>query len=112
MANGSQRVYPCVRVAPFRERKSRLPVEQSGEGLHIVPREPDNDGREVKAVGVQIRPVGRHELELELKTFEEKYGWASEKFVEAFRNGHIQETQEFHDWSAAYEAYRLIPSKS
>jgi hypothetical protein len=50
-----------------------------------VPREPDNDGREVKAVGVQIRPVGRHELELELKTFEEKYGWASEKFVEAFR---------------------------
>lgn len=59
-------------------------------------------------VGVLIMPVGRHELGLELKTFEEEYGWASEKVVEAFKNGRLHETEDFHQWSAAYEAYLLI----
>lgn len=58
-------------------------------------------------MGVKVIPVTREALSSELVSFEEKYGWPSEKLLEAFRNGQIKEDDDFQRWSSAYTAFLL-----
>jgi hypothetical protein len=58
-------------------------------------------------VSVKLEPIGRREIELRLSAFEEHFGMPSERFIEAFRNGALHETSEFHEWAALLAAREL-----
>jgi hypothetical protein len=56
---------------------------------------------------VKVEPIGTFELEQRLKQFESRFAMPSSEFVEAFRNGQLQETEEFREWSMLYAAWEL-----
>ena len=58
-------------------------------------------------LAVITRIVRAEDLKKRLHAFEEKYRMPSERFVEAFRNGKLRETEDFHEWSSAYGAWLL-----
>jgi len=61
-------------------------------------------------VAVRVDPLGLEEIDSRLRRFEEKFSTPSEKFVEAFRNGHLRETPEFHEWATLCAAREILTS--
>jgi hypothetical protein len=56
---------------------------------------------------VKVEPISAVELEQRLKQFESRFAMPSSEFVEAFRNGHLQETEEFREWAMLHAAWEL-----
>jgi len=56
--------------------------------------------------------IGTEELEHRLWTYEAKYGIPSKDLSSAFRNGVLEETAEFRDWSLLYSAYKSVAGGS
>jgi hypothetical protein len=59
-------------------------------------------------MAVKVEPLGIREIESRLGAFEETFSLSSERFVEAFRNGRLRETPEFHEWASLVEARDII----
>ncbi len=57
---------------------------------------------------VKVEPIGTREIEFRLLAFEEHFRMSSEHFVEAFRNGKLEETPEFHEWASLIAARKLV----
>lgn len=57
---------------------------------------------------VKVQPIRPHEIEAKLLEFEERFGIPSDRFVEVFRNGRLQETPEFHEWAQLIAAKGLV----
>jgi hypothetical protein len=62
---------------------------------------PLKPGGEWNPVEARVRSVSPDELWTELHTFESRYGMDSKNFVAAFRNGHLDETEDFLAWRTA-----------
>ncbi len=56
---------------------------------------------------VKLSPIGVTEIESKLLAFEERFGMSTERFVQLFENGQLEETDDFLDWSLLYSAWRL-----
>lgn len=56
----------------------------------------------IRMQGVKITP---HDLQRRLASFEERYSMPSARFYEAFLNGRLTETDDFHVWSRTYAAW-------
>jgi hypothetical protein len=57
-------------------------------------------------VKTELRFVTAEDLRSQLAEYEARFGVPSERLADAFRrDGELEETQEFLDWSALYSAY-------
>jgi hypothetical protein len=57
-------------------------------------------------VKTELRFVTAEDLRSQLAEYEAKFGVPSDRLADAFRrDGELEETQEFLDWSALYSAY-------
>jgi hypothetical protein len=57
-------------------------------------------------VRAELRFVRAEDLRSQLAQFEARFGVPSDRLADAFRrDGDLEETQEFLDWSALYSAY-------
>jgi hypothetical protein len=50
-------------------------------------------------VTIEVQPVGIERIEERLGLFEKMYEMPSTQFVDAFRNGRLKETPDFHEWA-------------
>jgi hypothetical protein len=55
---------------------------------------------------VEFTHVTAAELERRLARYESQYGVRSEDLESALRNGQLQETADFRDWSITYSAWQ------
>jgi hypothetical protein len=60
---------------------------------------------------VEFTHVTPAELEERLAIFERRYGVRSEELESAFRNGQLNETPDFHEWSITYSAWRAVTQR-
>lgn len=60
-----------------------------------------------KLINDQIREIklGIHNIEKDLKQFENKYNMDSKLFYEKFSNGELSDENDFITWSGIYEMY-------
>jgi hypothetical protein len=56
---------------------------------------------------VKLDPIGVKEIDLRLSVFETHYDMPSSRFLEAFQNGALHETEDFHEWAALIAARDL-----
>jgi hypothetical protein len=56
---------------------------------------------------VKVEPISGKELDLRLGALEEHYHMPSERFIEAFRNGVLHESPDFHEWASLIAAREL-----
>lgn len=56
---------------------------------------------------VKVEPIRGKEIDLRLSVLEEHYRMPSERFIEAFRNGVLHETPDFHEWASLIAAREL-----
>jgi hypothetical protein len=57
-------------------------------------------------VKAELRFVTAEDLRSQLAEYEARFGVPSDRLADAFRrDGQLEETQEFLDWSALYSAY-------
>ena len=57
-------------------------------------------------VKTELRFVTAEDLRSQLADYEARFGVPSDRLADAFRrDGELEETQEFLDWSALYSAY-------
>ena len=57
---------------------------------------------------VKIEPMGLAEIESRLEAFEQVYEMPSSQFIQAFRNGQLEETEAFREWSTLIAARLVI----
>jgi hypothetical protein len=67
-------------------------------------------GEEV-GMAVKVLPLGIKEIEMRLGSYEDKFGQPSDSFVEAFRNGKLEETPEFDHWALLIAARDLLKKR-
>jgi hypothetical protein len=61
----------------------------------------------------ELRFVTAEDLRSQLAEYEARFGVPSDRLADAFRrDGQLEETQEFLDWSALYSAYRAATTSS
>jgi hypothetical protein len=64
-------------------------------------------------VKAELRFVTPEDLRSQLAEYEARFGVPSDRLADAFRrDGQLEETQEFLDWSALYSAYRAATTDS
>jgi hypothetical protein len=64
-------------------------------------------------VKTELRFVTAEDLRSQLAEYEARFGVPSDRLADAFRrDGQLEETQEFLDWSALYSAYRAATTGS
>jgi hypothetical protein len=64
-------------------------------------------------VKTELRFVTAEDLRSQLAEYEARFGVPSDRLADAFRrDGQLEETQEFLDWSALYSAYRAATTSS
>jgi hypothetical protein len=62
-------------------------------------------------VKTELRFVTAEDLRSQLAEYEARFGVPSDRLADAFRrDGELEETQEFLDWSALYSAYLAATS--
>ncbi len=59
---------------------------------------------------VKVDPISVGEIESRLFELEQKFDMPTMRFVEAFRNGRLMETELFFEWAMLYEARALATS--
>lgn len=64
-------------------------------------------GRMEPGMDIKIQSTNSHILGMQLDEFEQKYEMPSDRFIEAFQNGRLRETDDFWDWSHTYKAFQL-----
>jgi hypothetical protein len=60
---------------------------------------------EWQGMAVLVTKIDTHEVELRLKDFESRFGLPSNRFIEAFQNGELDDSPEFFEWDMLYTAY-------
>jgi hypothetical protein len=78
-------------------------LQDDNEGVGVTY----SRGRGV-TVAVKVLPIHPREIDARLLAFEEKFNMPSSRFTEAFRNGRLQETPEFHEWAQLVAAKELV----
>ena len=64
-------------------------------------------------VKTELRFVTADDLRSQLSEYEARFGVPSDQLADAFRrDGQLEETQEFLDWSALYSAYLAATTSS
>ena len=64
-------------------------------------------------VKTELRFVTAEDLRSQLAEYEARFGVPSDRLADAFRrDGELEETQEFLDWSALYSAYLAATTSS
>jgi hypothetical protein len=63
-----------------------------------------------REMAVDVRPLTLAEIEERLEGFEARFKLPTAEFVLAFRNGQLQETDEFREW-AMLQAARKVATR-
>jgi hypothetical protein len=63
-------------------------------------------------MNVRIRSTEPAEIRYRLDVLEKEHGMPSSEFVDAFKNGRLDETSEFRLWARLYAAWSVSTGKS
>jgi hypothetical protein len=59
-------------------------------------------------MAVDVRRTSRESIEKRLVAFEHRYEMNTDSFIDAFRNGRLHETPDFHTWARLVAALKLF----